>query len=112
MRQNPQENPKLLSGVVPSRNVEVPYAGYQSGYGEDQGGDGVLEYWKILRRHKGAVLLAAFLGGLAGFLYTLPQTPIYQASATLEVQGLNENFLNMRDVNPTTTGNSWDPSYD
>jgi capsular exopolysaccharide synthesis family protein len=31
----------------------------------------------------------------------VPRTPIYEAHTTLEIQGLNENLLNTRDVNPS-----------
>jgi len=62
---------------------------------------GVLEYWNMIRRHPGAVIFAAFLGGLIGFLMTLSQPRIYQAHATIEIQSLNDNFLNMKELNPT-----------
>ena len=62
----------------------------------------LLEYFEIVRRHKGPLLLVALLGLLTSILLTLPQTRVYQARASLEIQNLNENFLNMRDVNPTT----------
>jgi len=42
-----------------------------------------LEYWQILRRRKGAFLFIAFLGGLSGFLITLPQTPVYQTHTSV-----------------------------
>ncbi|MGA2326203.1 MAG: polysaccharide biosynthesis tyrosine autokinase [Bryobacteraceae bacterium] len=74
---------------------------------------GLLEYWRMLRRRKGTLVLIAFLGALAGFLLTLPQTPVYQARLSLEIQSVNENFLNMRDVNPTESGSSsYYPEYD
>lgn len=57
----------------------------------------LLEYWHIFRRRKGTILIAAFLGVLAGILFTLPQTPIYQARTSLEIQGINENFLDMKE---------------
>jgi succinoglycan biosynthesis transport protein ExoP len=70
-------------------------------------------YWQTLVRHKGSVVLAACLGVLGACLYTFPQTPLYQARATLEWQGLNENFLNMRDVSPLTdAGNGYNPETD
>jgi capsular exopolysaccharide synthesis family protein len=62
----------------------------------------LLEYLDIARRHKVALILIAFLGLLTSFLLTLPQKPVYQAHASLEIRDLNQNFLNMRDVNPTT----------
>jgi capsular exopolysaccharide synthesis family protein len=73
---------------------------------------GILGYWRMLRRNKGAMVFTVFAGALAGFLFTLPQTPIYQAHTTIEIQTLNDNFLNMRDVNPTTSDNLYDPEYD
>jgi capsular exopolysaccharide synthesis family protein len=75
--------------VVPPAAVEEPGPGL------------LLEYWDILRRRRGTLLLIAFVGFLCSLLLTLPQTPIYQARASLEIQNLNENFLNMRDVSPT-----------
>jgi capsular exopolysaccharide synthesis family protein len=73
-------------------------------------GSGLLEYWHMLQRRKGAFLLIAFLGFLAAVLFTLPQTPVYQARTTLEIQNLNENFLNMRDVNPNADEGTAQPS--
>jgi polysaccharide biosynthesis transport protein len=69
----------------------------------------LLEYWHMLRRHKGTMLVIACLGLLAGVLLTLPQTPVYQARTTLEIQNLNENFLNMRDVSATANEGGSDP---
>ena len=80
---------------------------------EEPGPGLLLEYWDILRRHKGTLILIAFLGLLASLLLTLPQTPIYQARASLEIQNLNEDFLNMREMNPTANGSgSYPPQYD
>ena len=62
----------------------------------------LLEYWQIIRRHKGWLILFASAGILLAFLLAMVQTPIYQAAAALEIQGVNENFLNLRDVDPTS----------
>jgi capsular exopolysaccharide synthesis family protein len=65
-------------------------------------GPGLLpEYWQILRRRKGTLILVIFVGLLTSLLLTLPQTPIYQARGSIEIQNLNQNFLNMRNVSPT-----------
>lgn len=72
----------------------------------------VLEYWNILRRRKATVLLIALLGVILGILFTLPLTPVYRARASVEIQGINENFLNMRDVNPTTSEMPYAPELD
>jgi len=80
--------------------VDVP------NYGPDLSGDaeigGLYEYWRIIRRRKGTLILISFLGALIGFLVTLPQTPIYQARTSVEIVGLNDNFLNIKQVNPVT----------
>ena len=68
---------------------------------EEQGPGLLLEYLQILRRRKGTLILIVFLGLLASLLFTLPQTPIYQARGSIEIQNLNQNFLNMRNVSPT-----------
>ena len=70
----------------------------------------LLEYWCMLRRRKGTLVLMACLGLLAGVLLTLPQTPVYQARTSIEIQNLNQNFLNMRDVNTTTDEEAAQPS--
>jgi capsular exopolysaccharide synthesis family protein len=74
---------------------------------------GVLEYWQMVRRHKTAVLTVSVLGAVAGFLYTLPQPRIYQAHTTIEVQGLNEDFLGLHNVSPTVSPTSnYYPDFD
>jgi capsular exopolysaccharide synthesis family protein len=74
---------------------------------------GVLEYWQMVRRHKVAVLVVSLLGAVAGFLYTLPQPRIYQAHTTIEVQGLNEDFLGLHNVSPTVSPTSnYYPDFD
>jgi succinoglycan biosynthesis transport protein ExoP len=118
------ENRPLLEGPFPeplkrknseskalarSQYVDVPY----SPAIEEAGPGLLLEYLDIVRRHKGTLILVAFLGLLASVLLTLPQTPIYQAHASLEIQNLNEDFMNMRETNPTANGNgSYPPQYD
>ncbi|HUP04937.1 MAG TPA: Wzz/FepE/Etk N-terminal domain-containing protein, partial [Bryobacteraceae bacterium] len=66
---------------------------------------GLLEYWRIVQRRRGAVIVITCLGMLAGLLYTLPQTPVYRASTLIEIEGMNEDFLHMRDVSPTSNQN-------
>jgi polysaccharide biosynthesis transport protein len=72
--------------------------GYPPGMVEDDSSPGLVEYWRVLRRRKGTVILIAALGLFAGALVTLPQTPIYQAKTTLEMLSLNENFMNTKDA--------------
>ncbi len=93
---------------VPATYTEVPsYGSPDPGFEPE--GSGLLDYWRILRRRKGTLILLASLGAVIGFLVTLPQTPIYQARTSVEIVGLNQNFLNVREVNPINdTGASSD----
>ena len=118
------ENRPLLEGPAPDpqgrkngeshllarpQYIEVP----SSAVIEEPGPGLLLEYFDIVRRHQGTLILIAFLGLLASILLTLPQTPIYQARASLEIQSINEDFLNMREMSPTANGGgSYPPEYD
>lgn len=62
----------------------------------------LLEYSRILWRNKLTLFFAAWMGLLLALWITVLQRPVYQARATLEIQNPNENFLDMRDVNPTS----------
>jgi capsular exopolysaccharide synthesis family protein len=55
-------------------------------------GDGPLEYWRILCRRKGIVLLLASLGGLAGIVVASTQPKTYKAHVDLEVKDINQDF--------------------
>jgi succinoglycan biosynthesis transport protein ExoP len=99
------------NNLLPSRpqHVEVPYPEVF----EEPGPGQLHEYLEIFRRRKGTLILITFLGLLISLLLTLPQTPIYQARASIEIQNLNENFLNMRNVSPTENdGQSYAPGSD
>jgi capsular exopolysaccharide synthesis family protein len=64
--------------------------------------NGLAEYGNAILRRKWSVLAIAAVCAIAAFLIALPQPPVYQARTALEIQGMNENFLNFRDVNPTS----------
>lgn len=106
---------KQLPAPDPDRYLSPrEFAGKE--FGDEPAGDvpsgGMLEYWRILQRRKGLVIGVAMLGMLAGFLLTLPQTPIYQARTVLEIQSLNEDFLHMKDVNPNANSSGYDASLE
>src|SRR5207248_11220859 len=89
-------------------SVSAPQAGVSLGQKRDA--SGMLEYFLMVRRHQIAVILMTIAGALAGFFMTLSAPRMYQAHATMEIQGLNDNFLNMKELNPTDTGNSYSDS--
>jgi succinoglycan biosynthesis transport protein ExoP len=65
-------------------------------------------FWDVVRRWKWQICLAGFAGIVLGVLATLIQTPLYQATATLEVQNANDNFLNMKQISPVDDTSSGD----
>ncbi len=73
---------------------------------------GLLEYWQILSHRKWTlVIFAVVCTSLAGFL-TQIQAPVYRARTLVEIESLNENFLNMRNVSPTAeNGPAQSPEY-
>lgn len=100
------------SGSVPLQ----PYGaqGYPPQMPQDLDGlGGLIEYWRIICRRKWTVILLATLTAMASVALTLSLPHIYQAQASIEIQGMNERFLNMADVSPTATeGNGSTPEYD
>jgi capsular exopolysaccharide synthesis family protein len=87
------------------------YAGYAEAadfrdYQHESESGGLVENWRTLCRYKVSVICITLFGAVAGVLLTLPQTPVYRARAALEVQNINDNFLNMREVSPVSDGDS------
>ncbi len=80
---------------------------YESDFADDATGGNLLDYWHILRRRKGTLILFSVLGALIGLLLSLPRTPIYRARASIEIQSLNENFMNLRELSPIASGSSY-----
>ncbi|MCU1335684.1 MAG: lipopolysaccharide biosynthesis [Bryobacterales bacterium] len=76
---------------------EKPYADWQPA---DLGSSGLAEYWHILGRRKGVLILTAILGASVAFSLTRIQSPLYRAQTLLEIEDLNVDFLNMRSVSP------------
>lgn len=94
--------------AVPATYTDVGYSNAPDPGAEPESG-GLIEYWRILRRRKGTLILIASLGAIVGFLVTLPQTPIYQVRTSLEIVALNQNFLRIKEANPLNdSGNTVD----
>jgi succinoglycan biosynthesis transport protein ExoP len=74
---------------------------------------GFFDYWRMLRRRKLAVSIAAITGMAGAAFYTWLQPPVFQSVTTIEVQAVNEDFLKMRDLSPTAGGAAgWDAGLD
>lgn len=93
LRGKPFELPTLQVQLIAPAAVERPGAA----------GGGLRDYAQMLWRRRwlvgGITLACALLGaGLASV-----ETPMYQARTALEVQGPNDNFLNLKDLDPSVT---------
>jgi capsular exopolysaccharide synthesis family protein len=86
--------------TVPAEYIDMPAAG------------GLLEYLSILYRSKLLLTVAALGGLLAAVLITVRQTPVFRARTSLEVQDLNENFLNIKQVLPVSDGKGFTDATD
>ncbi len=90
--------------IVPAGYVmatAAPLTTYEAEKGSE--GAGLLDYWHILRRHKWAWMMFAVVGTLLGFAFAFPRTPEYEASTSVEIVGLNQDFLNLKGTSPITT---------
>lgn len=94
-------------GALPTnrRRSDLPGLNYSSAAAQPHlqpshtGPEGFLEYWRMLRRRKWMLALTMILGGIAGLLFTLPQTPVYQASTTLEVLDMSNPIVGIKETN-------------
>jgi len=115
---NPQQplDPKALA-VTPyptlasAANLPYPTARYGSEWNdESQSEVSVLQYWRILCRQRKTILVAAIAGLILGFLAGVPMKPVYRARTSLEELSFNDDFMNVKETNPVSNGNSADTS--
>lgn len=59
------------------------------------------EYYRILVRHRWAILVCASVGVLAGLLLIFNSLPVYRARTSLDIQSINAEFLKLHDIAPT-----------
>jgi capsular exopolysaccharide synthesis family protein len=110
-------NPPKAS-LVPSPNHSKglsnrPYQGSAYGFESesDDSANGLMDYWRVLKRNANKIILASLLGLVIGFAIGIPMKAIYRAKTALEILTINEDFMNMKQANPTTTNdNSYDTS--
>src|SRR5262245_23741347 len=70
-----------------------------------------IAYWKTIRGRKGTLALLTLLGVLLASAAVWRRPYVYQARAYLEVQGINENVLNRREVDLTASSDNTSQSY-
>ena len=91
------------------RTLEEPGNPYYMDTGDrPEESGGLLELWRLLVRHKTAILAPSIGGLLLGVLIGIPLKPVFRASTTLEVLNVNEDFMNMRPTQPSVPGGDSD----
>jgi polysaccharide biosynthesis transport protein len=69
----------------------------------------LLEYLVLLGRNAIFLGLLAAFGLLVGLLISYLETPLYMARATVEIEGLNGDYLNLKSFDPTTAFQDFSP---
>jgi capsular exopolysaccharide synthesis family protein len=96
----PHEPPR---NTALARTPETVSAGYPGSFDRGDESDSVImDYLRILRRHRLAVTVSALIGLALGIAATAVQTPVYRAGTSLEVLNLNEDFMNLRQSSPVS----------
>lgn len=99
----------LSFGSAPISSPLKPYDGPGDSYlFETREPEGLLEYWRLLVRHKTAILLSSFAGLVLGVLVGIPLKHVYRASTTLEVLNVNQDFMNMKPTQAVVPGEDTD----
>jgi capsular exopolysaccharide synthesis family protein len=78
--------------------------------GDDRGGGLFMEYFRTLSRHRWLIVLFAIMGVLGSFLFNFTALPVYRARTSLDIQSINNGFMNMKDISPTDI--AMDPTSD
>ena len=65
--------------------------------------EAAVNYSALLRRHRSAVAIIVGATLLLSVLYTLVAHKVYQSEAILEVMGINQDFMNSKEVDPTSS---------
>lgn len=58
---------------------------------------------EFIRRNYRLLLIAAVAGLLLALIYTKTRKPVFRAAASMEIENVNENFLNLKDISPVST---------
>jgi capsular exopolysaccharide synthesis family protein len=110
----PDSLPSNVAIANRPRQLSPTYQGYEpvplsNGYdsSEEPDSTNILQYWRMLARHKRLIAITslAFMG--LGYAVGLPMKPVYRAQAMLEILNVNEDFMDMKHSNPLSTSGDY-----
>lgn len=100
----------LSKSIRPVASIEsIPFSPAPFAQAETEEPSLALEYFRMLVRRRWLIAAVALAGVLAGFAITLPTEPLYRAQTSLDIEGLNGNFMNMQAVDPRATSGEQTP---
>lgn len=89
--------------AVPERTAAGPPTGRNAIPAMPLGGRAGIKILPILRRYRVSILIICIVGLAGAYLASNLETPLYRARAVLEVQARNPEFLNIKDLDPTSS---------
>ena len=109
-------SPPSIPASFPAANQPVAFSAPLERSGQNASGKTLpnesrllLQYFRLLSNSKLALISLTIAGLVTGIALTKIRTPIYQAHASLEIQGLNGDFLNIKNFDPTTAFQEYSP---
>ena len=103
-RRNGQQDEPLylpLTGAEISRILEAgpstANAGGSAGHSRSLWAD----YYETVLRHRWLILAFVVAGSAVALLFSFVTRPVYRARTSLDIQNLNADFMNMREIAPT-----------
>lgn len=73
--------------------------------------EGVVEFWHQLLAAKWSLAAIISICVLFGIILSVLQKPLYRAQTSIEIQDLNDKFMDMKELDPTDTTNYGAESY-
>ncbi|HMF78679.1 MAG TPA: hypothetical protein VK604_23685, partial [Bryobacteraceae bacterium] len=102
---NSWENPALPVPPFNTRNTpEIRHLGKGPEMRPDAPPSLLMEYYHLLVRRRGMLALFTVCGAFLGFAATMGILPVFRARTSLDIQNLNADFMNMRDIKATAGG--------
>jgi polysaccharide biosynthesis transport protein len=101
----PKSNDSLAVVDVSRRSSGSPTLAYVHSDPEPPGL--LVQYTQTISRWRWRILAFAVLGAIIGLLLSVPKTPQYRAHTSLDIQGLNVNFMNLRNADPNDAAQTY-----
>ena len=107
----PVERPGALHSYRSKSSGSSPHYSRELSRGQEIGESadserGLLDYWRMIMRHKTAIVVASVVTALIGFAVSIPMQPVYRARTSLEILNLNEDFMNLKQTSPTASSDN------